>query len=235
MCVNDLPKLLRDGKKQKNYLSELRGAVCGEDLSVLMHKEFGKRDFAESFHTVPSVNLFNHVEKLLNGVKATYDNAGVTMILYADGCANPGKAAEDAERSSRREAKIAEFRALQCPAEGLPNPSDKSKITQLMKESCYMRPDILLNVKTWCVKNNVRLIGAPFETDPQEVADETRHGITQASSTVDSDFFALGSNTIVDNLSHSGNSGKCNIIRRDSSFLTPKLLGMDIPALPSLR
>ena len=120
MGVNDLPKLLRDGKKQKNYLSELRGAVCGEDLSVLMHKEFGKRDFTESFHTIPSVNLFNHVEKLLNGVKATYDNAGVTMILYADGCANPGKAAEDAERSSRREAKIAEFRALQCPAEGCP-------------------------------------------------------------------------------------------------------------------
>lgn len=104
-----------------------------------------------------------------------------------------------------------------------------------MKEACYTRQDILFNAKTWCQKHNVRLIGAPFETDSQEVADEIFHGITKASCTVDSDFWVLGSKAIVDNLSQSmdnnGVTGKCNIIRRDSSLLTPALLDMDAPAL----
>ena len=99
-----------------------------------------------------------------------------------------------------------------------------------MKESCYTRQDILFNAKTWCQKHNVRLIGAPFDTDSQEVADEIFHGITKASCTVDSDFWVLGSKAIVDNLSQSmdnnGVTGKCNIIRRDGSLLTPALLDM---------
>ena len=82
-----------------------------------------------------------------------------------------------------------------------------------MKESCHIRQDVLFNAKAWCIKCKVRLIGAPFETDPQEVADEVVHGVTGASSTVDSDFFILGSHILIDNLSHSNGSGKCNIIR----------------------
>ena len=104
-----------------------------------------------------------------------------------------------------------------------------------MKESCYTRQDILFNAKTWCQKHNVRLIGAPFETDSQEVADdEIFHGITKASCTFDSDLWVLGSKAIVDNLSQSmdnnGVTGKCYIIRRDGSLLTPALLDMDAPA-----
>ena len=82
-----------------------------------------------------------------------------------------------------------------------------------MKESCHTRQDVLFNAKAWCIKCKVRLIGAPFETDPQEVADEVVQGVTGASSTVDSDFFILGSHILIDNLSHSNDSGKCNIIR----------------------
>ena len=45
----------------------------------------------------------------------------------------------------------------------------------------------------------------------------------------------MGSKAIVDNLSQSmdnnGVTGKCNIIRRDGSLLTPALLDMDAPAL----
>jgi hypothetical protein len=46
MGVNDLPKLLRDGKKLQNSLSELNGTVCGVDLSVDLHKMFNKLEFA---------------------------------------------------------------------------------------------------------------------------------------------------------------------------------------------
>ena len=185
---------------------------------MILHQLFRKQEFAWSFHSIPPVDLYVHVEKHLNMVKAAYDKAGVTLILYADGCANPGKAAEDAERSQHRETKRAKFRTLQRPEEGDPNPSDKEEITQLMKESCHTRQDVLFNVKAWCIKYEVRLIGAPFETDPQEVADEVVHGITGASSTVDSDFFILGSRILIDNLSHSNDSGKCNIIRRDEKL-----------------
>ena len=167
-------------------------------------------------------------------VKSVYDKVDVTLILYADGCANPAKAAEDAERSQHRETKRARFRALYRPEEGDPNPSDKEEITQPMKESCYTRQDVLFNVKTWCIKSKVRLIGAPFETDPHEVADEVVHGVTAESSTVDSNFFILGSRILIDNLSHLNDSGKGNIVRRDEKLQDTALGsggGWDIIAL----
>ena len=180
---------------------------------MILHQLYRKQEFAWSFHSISPVDLYAHVEKHLNMVKAVYDEAGVTLIIYADGCANPGKAAEDAERSQHRETKRARFRALQRPEEGDPNPSYKEEITRLLKESCHTRQDVLFNVNAWSIKCKVRLIGAPFETDPQEVADEVMHGVTGVSSTVDSDFLILGSHVLIDNLSHPNDSGKCNIIR----------------------
>lgn len=150
MGVKDLPKRLRDDRKAVNNLEELRGIFCGQYLSVILHQLYRKQDFAWSFHAIPSVDLYVHVEKHLNMLKAVYDKAGVTMILYADRFANLGKAAEDAQRSQHRKKKRAKFRSLQRPVEGDPNPSDKEEITQLMKETCYIRQDVLFNVKT-CV------------------------------------------------------------------------------------
>ena len=213
--IRDLSRHLRDSKKLTNLLSELHGKECGEDLSVILHQMYRKQDFAWLFHAVPPVDMYIIVATQLDMVKGVYDKAGVTLVLYADGCPHPGKAEEEANRSHKRQENLTKFRAKQCPVEGDPDPSDKEDITQMMKGSCFTREDILYNVLTWCKNNEVRLIGAPFETDPQEVADEIYHGITQASSTTDSDFFALGSKTLVDNLSHSNVSGKCNIILRD--------------------
>lgn len=109
MGVKDLPKRLRDDRKAVNNLEELRGIFCGQYLSVILHQLYRKQDFAWSFHALPSVDLYVHVEKHLNMLKAVYDKAGVTMILYADGCANLGKAAEDAQRSQHREKKGQNF------------------------------------------------------------------------------------------------------------------------------
>lgn len=74
-----------------------------------------------------------------------------------------------------------------------------TEIIKLMKKSCYARQDIIENVKRWAVIKNVMLIGSPFETDLRAVGDE-RLKITGASCTVDSDFFILGSDVLIDNL-----------------------------------
>jgi len=74
--------------------------------------------------------------------------------------------------------------------------SNKGRISKLMKQSSYRREGIMFNIKSWCESENICLIGAPFETDFQEVGDEF-NGITNASYSIDSDFFVLGSNILL--------------------------------------
>ena len=221
MGAKDLSKFLRDYNKRKNKLSELNGLKVGVDLSVWLHQLYNLQDFAFDFHCLPPVDLYSHVSQLLDAYLSLFKKYNITMILFADGCPHPGKASVDAERMSKIDENRRKFRLLQRPIVGDPNPNEKDEITRLMKASCYTRNDILFNVKCWCEVNEIQLIGAPFETDAQEVAAEISHSVTDASCTTDSDFFVLGSKIMVDNLNQHGPT--CNIIKREDIFRSGKL------------
>jgi hypothetical protein len=101
------------------------------------------------------------------------DKAEVTMVLYADGCPHPGKIDADKIMKEERDEKHSQFGDLQKNQKnGSPSyESNKGRISKLMKQSSYRREGIMFNIKSWCESENICLIGAPFETDLQEVGD----------------------------------------------------------------
>ena len=110
MGVEDLSKCLRKHNACPNNLAELRGTTCGEDLSVILHQLKNRQYYCWDFHAHPPVDMSKHVNSILDTVKALYNKAGVQLVLYADGCPHPGKAAEDASRAEKREKARKAFR-----------------------------------------------------------------------------------------------------------------------------
>jgi hypothetical protein len=149
----------------------------------------------------------------MNAFKALFDTNGVKFIIYIDGLAHPVKGTEDAQRLSIREAAKIEFQSL--ARSGDPNMIESME--KAMSKACFVREDLIFNLKRWCDTNGINIIGSPFECDFQLVGDELlqQGGIT-VSMTIDSDFFALGSRIILDCLDI--RTGCCNIIRRDKFF-----------------
>jgi hypothetical protein len=86
-----------------------------------------------------------------------------------------------------------------------------------MSKACFVREDLIFDLKRWCDTNGISIIGSPFKCDFQLVGDELlqQGGIT-VSMTIDSDFFALGSRIILDCLDI--RTGCCNIIRSYKYF-----------------
>ena len=86
-----------------------------------------------------------------------------------------------------------------------------------MSKVVYVREDLVYQLKKWCDTHTIKIIGAPFECDPQLVGDELScvEGVT-ASLIVASDFFALGSKIMIDCLDLK--TGRCHIIKRNEIF-----------------
>ena len=68
-----------------------------------------------------------------------------------------------------------------------------------MKKSVYVREDVLEVAVSTFREENVELFCAPFEADSQ-LSEWEKSGFTHGTVSVDSDFFALGSKILVDNL-----------------------------------
>ena len=69
MGVTGLSAKLRNFKLKLKNLSDLRGKVCGLDVLVVLHTLYSQQDFAINFHSIPSVDLYLHVEKMLDTFK----------------------------------------------------------------------------------------------------------------------------------------------------------------------
>ena len=189
---------------------------------------FNRDAFALAFHQEPPVSLAYHIEIFFNEKKLVYVSAGVTFNIYLDGAYHPLKQLTTLSRKHAIEESTSQFRSILTKG-------DKERIPEiikLMKASCFVvRVVILYNLLGWCRKNDIRVIGCPFETDHQAVADEIV-GKTDASVTVDSDFFVAGSRIMVDNLQ---SNARRNILYRDKLLnkLDQGAGFWDIPAFAS--
>jgi hypothetical protein len=151
------------------------------------------------------------------------------LEVYIDGAYHPNKMAENTSRKMRRDIARDEFLAIAATKDASLIPEMESK----MVSACFIREDLVFNLKKWCNDHEISIFSAPFECDPQLVEGElglqhlssSIEPIFKAIYTVDSDIFALGSATVVDNLSSSNSS--CNIIRREKVFESGKLCNFD--------
>jgi len=59
--------------------------------------------------------MYMYASQSFNSYKMMCDKAGVTMVLYADGCPHPGKIEADKIRKEERDEKHSQFGELQKP------------------------------------------------------------------------------------------------------------------------
>lgn len=154
--------------------------------------------------------------------------AGLQIEIYIDGAYHPNKGTENAYRKRCQNEARDQFLAIASSC-------DRSLFDEMvgkMMSACFVREDLVFNLKRWCNENGISIFSAPFECDPQLIEGELGLNRNRSSTaqvraiyTVDSDIFALGSRVVVDNLNFSNLS--CNIIKRDEVFQSGKLSNRD--------
>jgi 5'-3' exonuclease len=140
-----------------------------------------------------------------------FNDAEVKIKLYIDGAYHPSKAKENQERLAKVNKALQEIKDILARSD----PEERPDLDGPMKRACYLRPDLVWCIKEWGRRNEVEVIGAPFEADPQLVHGELT-GVTDATYSTDSDMVILGSKVFVDNLQTTASAkGACNIVEID--------------------
>eukprot|EP00600_Ochromonadales_sp_CCMP1393_P007344 CAMPEP_0174957564 /NCGR_PEP_ID=MMETSP0004_2-20121128/2140_1 /TAXON_ID=420556 /ORGANISM="Ochromonas sp., Strain CCMP1393" /LENGTH=259 /DNA_ID=CAMNT_0016205683 /DNA_START=364 /DNA_END=1143 /DNA_ORIENTATION=+ len=144
--------------------------------------------------------------------------AGVSKLIFCfDGASNPAKEGTNTARTAKRNRILDEIQAFYTSG----NHADWPQVKKLMQSAMYPRSDIILELVSWLKEKGYEVVGAPFEADWQLIQLE-KEGRTDASLTVDSDLFVVGSKLLIlDFALNRSNPGisKAIIVARQTALL----------------
>lgn len=175
--------------KEISSFEVLRNRRMGVDVSNYMFKLVTTRDnLVRDFHVQPRVDISAHIEKYWDSFKKVCDEFNIVMVLVLDGKRNPAKLDTNLSREADRDKSFSKMNELLKNGDQ----DDMENLLKLQKATMTISDDMLLTVKIWSKKNNVKCIQSLFEADAglQHLEDM---GITDGTFSEDGDFFPLNS------------------------------------------
>jgi 5'-3' exonuclease len=230
--VKTTPKELRLEIIRYFNLDKEDRPVMAIDASVWVRKLLGNpRDDSialSQYHANPLVpvtaaaDYFDKRIDLLRSMK-------VEPVLVFDGQINPLKSQE---HNIRQQGNADRQSLMQQLTNMYNNPElhNMKEVIGIQKQLMSPRKDILYEIIKAARKKNVKVVGAPFETDTQIVA-LLRQGVIHGAISTDSDYTAMGVPFVISDLVMKGAKVEVRYYEKLTKEVLPKLLGVTGPVV----
>jgi 5'-3' exonuclease len=170
-------------------LSELKDCRGGIDIFIWIHRTLIVPEAYRQFHTHPPVPV-TEVERAMRKLIAKLSKAGIVPVFVFDVAHHPMKEAKG-RRDTQRAEKEQKLNELWAERRA----QDFGDVQRLMKDTTYVRSDIVATVIKIAKELGVEFYSAPFEADWQLVSME-REGLIDFILSTDSDYIALGAQCV---------------------------------------
>lgn len=216
MGVHQLSKLLRPSDDTPDAVAldtRLHGKRIGVDFMVVGHKSVGSSDGAAEMAIRPKIPNSVMVEKCTRLCGWAKRNS-IKWVVSVDGIYHAMKGNVNDERKRDRERANDDLRDLLAKYEGQTLPEEQIKeAKKFIKKAAYVSDEIVaVGVKVF-KEHGHEVYGTCYESDFQLVYWE-KTGFTDGTLTIDSDIYAMGSQSMLDLVQYNSKDGNCKLLIR---------------------